>query len=111
MGVELTLDRVTGVIRVLGEIDATSGSDFREGLCALVEPGGSVTLDLRDVAFMDSTGLKAIIELAKSRPAPVIVIGARNGVARLFEITRIDRVVPNLRIILNGWHAADEEIA
>lgn len=85
--IESTSDRE---FRLVGEIDLSNADQLRE-----IEPGGAdVALDLSELVFMDSTGLRAVIELAK-RLEPEGHLVLRNPTAavdRLFEVTGIDRI-------------------
>jgi anti-sigma B factor antagonist len=107
VGIELTLDRVTGAIRVRGELDLANEAHIRQGFKALTKPGRPATLDLHEVTFMDSTGLRVLIELAKSTSSPVTVVGAPANVTRVFAVTGVDRFIPNLLVVKNGEEAAD----
>ena len=78
-------------------IDATSASAFRESLAAIVNRGVvRFVIDLSGVTFIDSTGLAALVSALKhSGPAgEVMVAGARDSVATLFKLTRMDRIFP-----------------
>ena len=55
------------LLAVSGELDLATAPDLRERLAALVDAGTtSIVVDLRDVTFMDSIGLAAIVQ-ARSR--------------------------------------------
>ena len=88
--------RGVAVLKVEGaRIDAASAADFREALAAVVKRGViRFVLDLSAVAFIDSTGLGALVSSLKSSgpTGEVVVAGARESVATLFRLTRMDRV-------------------
>ncbi len=76
-------------------IDAASAGEFRKSISALSSRGVSrFVLDLSGVALIDSTGLGALVAALKAsgRPGSVVVSGARDAVATLFRLTRMDRV-------------------
>jgi anti-sigma B factor antagonist len=76
-------------------IDAASAPAFRESLGQLVERGLSrFVIDLSEVTFVDSTGLGALVSALKvtGRPGSVAVSGAKESVATLFKVTRMDKV-------------------
>jgi anti-sigma B factor antagonist len=91
---EEDLGRTTLVIRVRGEIHATTAPEFSERLNdAIVRGKTSVVLDLMDVAFIDSTGLSVLLNGLRrvTRVRGRMVIACANPtVLRLFEITRLD---------------------
>src|SRR5690242_5002820 len=51
-------DRDATLVRVVGEVDLASAPDLRDCLMGLE---GAVVVDLADVAFLDSSGLNALI--------------------------------------------------
>jgi anti-sigma B factor antagonist len=84
------------VLKVAGaRIDAASASSFRQTLAAFVDRGViRFVIDLSAVGFIDSTGLGALVSALKtSGPSgEVVVAGARESVATLFRLTRMDKV-------------------
>lgn len=53
----------TPLVRVRGEIDATNAPSFADALQAVATIGGrEVDLDLSSVTFIDSTGIRALLE-------------------------------------------------
>jgi anti-anti-sigma factor len=60
---------------------------------------GQAKVDLSELTFMDSSGLHALIEIARKQNGhgPLILEGASALVLRLFEITDLARH-PNLEI-------------
>jgi anti-anti-sigma factor len=49
------------VVAVRGEVDLSTTPQLREALTEAVESGSPVAVDLRDVPFMDSMGLGALV--------------------------------------------------
>jgi anti-sigma B factor antagonist len=99
---EQELDEATVVIRVAGEIHATTAPEFSQRLNGAIEGGKTgVVLDLTGVEFIDSTGLSVLLNglrrVTRVRGAMVIAC-ANPTVLRLFEITRLDstfEILPN----------------
>ncbi len=87
------IDARNGVARLAlaGELDTRSAPAFLDQLTTIAGDGvGSVVLDLRDVTFVDSTGLHAFLtahERAKTNGHNLVLIGVRPSTRRLFEIT------------------------
>jgi anti-anti-sigma factor len=85
-----------GVARLalVGELDMGTAPAFLEQLTWVDQDGASaVMLDLRDVTFVDSTGLRAFLqayERAKTRGYRLILVGANEHIRRLFALTRTD---------------------
>lgn len=76
-------------------LDAARAPALREALLRRIEDGRTrIVLDLSGVSFMDSSGLGALVSALK-RLGPggtLAVAGATGAVARLFQLTRMDRV-------------------
>jgi anti-anti-sigma factor len=81
--------------RLIGEIDLSNATRLR----TLAKEGTDLYLDMSELGFMDSTGLRAVIELAQTlRPEnSVVLLRPSEGVRRLFEVTGVERL-ENLRI-------------
>ena len=78
-------------------LDAAVAQEFKLFMAERVQAGHRViALDLGDVAFVDSSGLGAIISLLKSLgdSGAIAVFGADTNVRSLFRLTRMDRIVP-----------------
>jgi anti-sigma B factor antagonist len=91
---EEELDAATLVIRVAGEIHATTAPEFSERLNDAIARGKTgVVLDLTAVEFIDSTGLSVLLNGLRrvTRVRGTMVIACANPtVLRLFEITKLD---------------------
>lgn len=78
-------------------LDASKASALREVLVDLIEGGQqSIVLDLEMVEFMDSAAMSVLIgAIKKLGPLGTISVASpRFPVARLFSITKMDRVFP-----------------
>lgn len=78
-------------------LDASTAPALREALIERIAKGQqSIILDLGEVGFMDSSALGALIAAVKKLgPLGSISVAAmRSPVARLFSLTRMDRVFP-----------------
>jgi anti-sigma B factor antagonist len=91
---EEELDERTVVIKVAGEIHATTAPEFSTRLNNAIEGGKTgVVLDLTAVEFIDSTGLSVLLNGLRrvTRVRGTMVIACANPtVLRLFEITKLD---------------------
>lgn len=78
-----------GEVVVRGDIDMAGGPILDAALTALA-PTGSIVIDLTEVAFIDSSGLRSLLSAVRSardRDAAVLLRGIRPEVARLLAIT------------------------
>ena len=96
------LDNGAPGLRLIGELDMATVPELRSALAA-TSGNGQVTLDLSELTFMDSSGLLAIVEYARSAngAAPVILANPSEVVARIFEITGMQGH-PQLKFESNG---------
>lgn len=80
----------TRFLYVSGELDIATSDDLREALRDGAEAGERVVVDLSSLDFMDSTGLRVLIEAqSRSRAAGVEfrITGPQGAVARLLRVT------------------------
>jgi anti-sigma B factor antagonist len=99
---EEALDANSVIIRVAGEIHATTAPEFSERLNEAIAGGKTgVVLDLTGVEFIDSTGLSVLLNGLRrvTRVRGSMVLACANPtVLRLFEITKLDstfEIVPS----------------
>ena len=81
-------------LRLLGEFDLAGANAFREEI-ARIEAGHpeQVVIDMSDLEFMDSTGLRLLLETDlrhRSNSGRVRYVRPAGEVARLLELTRVD---------------------
>jgi anti-anti-sigma factor len=74
---------------VAGEIDMLSVPTLDAALRPFVDTGGTVTLDMRGVSFMDSSGVKVILGATKALEGrgTLVVRDPQPMVVRLLRIT------------------------
>jgi anti-sigma B factor antagonist len=97
------------IVRVRGEFDLAAERPCVEFFRQL-EDGqkGELILDLREVTFLDSTGLRLILDLwnrSREEGFDLAVLPGTGSVQRLFELTGLDRVLP----IITGVPATDSQ--
>ncbi|WP_202080809.1 STAS domain-containing protein [Caldalkalibacillus salinus] len=85
------------VLFLTGEVDVYTAPKLRENLYPLLEETGQqVLLDLKDVNYMDSTGLGIIIgalKLAKSTSSQLTFQNVNERIRRLLDITGLAEIV------------------
>ena len=81
-------DEGGGVLRVVGELDVATAPQVRARLSA---HRGPAILDLRDVTFIDSTGLRALLGATQGRGGPesVVLRAPSPAVRRLIELAAL----------------------
>lgn len=79
------------ILAVAGEIDISSAEEFGDGVRSLIEGvEGEVVLSLQNCGFIDSSGIRALIMLARelqTRGQTLVLSGLNGGPRRVFEIT------------------------
>ena len=100
------------VVRVCprGELDLATVEVLRERVEELTAAGFTrVLLDLRELTFIDSTGLRLVLELqrdAADERWELAVIEGSAEVRRVFEVTGLRTVVPFLETSDSRWGRA-----
>lgn len=95
---ELVAESRNGVLVVranMVRIDAAVAISFKERMRALLaDPAARVVLDMGGVAFLDSSGLGAVVAVMKMLgPERTLELAALTPmVARVFRLTRMDRI-------------------
>jgi anti-sigma B factor antagonist len=74
---------------LVGEIDAHTSPDLADQLAELPGGAGDITIDMSDVEFIDSSGLRVIIDVhqrAEEVDRRLVLRSPSSAVARLVEI-------------------------
>jgi anti-sigma B factor antagonist len=95
VGIETDTDGLMPTVRLSGELDI-SGADEIEQAIEEVErsASGNLVIDLRRLAFMDSTGLRLILSAdarARDRGAELIIVRGPEAVDRVFRMAALDQ--------------------
>ena len=85
-------------ITVRGELDLGTTAELDRALEEAREAGRPIVLDLRDLSFMDSTGVRQLLmaaQQAQGEPPPLTMVGPRGGDAALTLVeTGISALLP-----------------
>jgi len=91
---EFTITRLdgNGGLKLAGELDVATAPRFSEVLAA-TSAQGDVVLDLSELTFLDSCGVRALLEAARARngDGPIVVLDPSAAVSRVFEIIGLDQ--------------------
>jgi anti-anti-sigma factor len=84
------------VIKLNGNLNATTSQEFRQNITDVLEIGAKIVLvDFKDVTFMDSSGLGALVLAFKTLRAAdtkLVLCSINEQVRILFELTNMDKV-------------------
>jgi anti-anti-sigma factor len=93
--VEISEGPLGPVAALSGEVDMAAVEGVEERVrAALAGDPGVLVLDLRDVDFLDSSGLRLVLSLdgeQRERGARLVVVRGGRRVARVMELTGADR--------------------
>ncbi|HEY0519255.1 MAG TPA: STAS domain-containing protein [Ilumatobacteraceae bacterium] len=87
-GARLEISETATGWEVRGEIDAHTAPALAGAMAEL--PAGVATVDVGGVSFMDSSGLRVLIEAAtraRSEGGDLVIVNSTPGIARLVEIS------------------------
>ncbi|MFN8109394.1 MAG: STAS domain-containing protein [Thermoleophilia bacterium] len=84
------------VLRLDGELDLASAPGLVAAVRAASEarPDVQLILDMRHVAFIDSTGLRSLLECADLTPRPLPLLDPSDPVRRVLELTQMSGRFP-----------------
>jgi len=90
-------DGEVAFISVEGEVDLANAEELAGALRSGGDgAGGGIVLDLREVPFMDSTGLKVILIASRDLGPPLAVVcGTGSAVRRLLDLAGVADRVPS----------------
>src|SRR5260370_39555097 len=74
-------------VRLIGELDASNGEGCLDTLLPQVQGGGDVVLNLAELSFVDSLGLRSLLRLGRAleKTAKLLLDSLRLAVARGVE--------------------------
>jgi len=86
-----------------GELDMASAETLRDALRPVVAADGHLVLDLEELTFIDSSGIRALVDLAErmNGAAPLVLSNVPAGVRRLFDVIGLD-TLPGIEIEHDG---------
>lgn len=99
----------TSGLHLRGEIDAHSVTVLASHLDPLPGSSGDVVIDLSRVGFVDSSGLRVLIEAhqrAEAEARRLVLSGPSRPVRRLFEISGLMEYL-NVQAVAEGNEASD----
>jgi anti-sigma B factor antagonist len=87
---------VVKIVQPSGILDGTKVSEFRQEISELVQKDTKIILiDFKEVTFMDSSGLGALVlslKTVRAAGAQLFICSINDQIKMLFELTSMDRV-------------------
>lgn len=100
-GAQLTIEVDGGCVAAVihGEVDISNADALADDLTEAMSGGMfRLVLDLSEVGYLDSAGIRAMFEVARrlelSRQSVALVVPPTSPLRRLFAITRVEDVMP-----------------
>ncbi|MFN6561906.1 MAG: STAS domain-containing protein [Nostoc sp. ChiSLP01] len=90
------MNRSVTVLELSGILDGIKGNELRREVSNHVDKGTNVLLlDLKNVKFIDSSGLGALVsamQMVRKTDGQLFVCSINDQVKMLFELTKMDRI-------------------
>ena len=97
LDIEVRNEHGVVIAAVTGEIDVSNVAQLRERLFELADNGGTLIVDLNRVAFIDSSGLGALVgtsRRAAEHGGSLLAVCAQPQPRKLLWMTGVDRRIP-----------------
>ena len=89
MTYEIIQDGDKTIIRVEGRIDTQTAPQLETGIMDSVEKATNLAIDLSDVEYISSSGLRLLLAMQKimAKQGEMVVAGANDEIKEVFDIT------------------------
>lgn len=80
-----------------GRLDIESSSAVDTGMSAIANSRNSVLVDMQNVSFLGSTGLRALVAPAlaiRGRGGKMVLFGPNEMVTKVLKVSGIERMIP-----------------
>jgi len=100
---DIVLDRRDGsiVARLSGEVDMSNAADIEDEIRERAEVARLLVLDLTDVSFFDSSGIRMLFavrqQLRAEGTAMAVVAPEGSRVSEVLDVARVDNAAPVFR--------------
>ena len=78
-----------GVIRLAGELDLAGAGRVSGAVARVAGEGRAIVLDLREVTFIDSTGIRTLLDVEREAEGAVALLSPSQAVLRVLELTQL----------------------
>ena len=87
-------------VRLIGELDASNAEEFLDTLLPQIQGGGDVMLNLAELSFVDSMGLRSLLRLARvlENTGKLLLDNPQRAVARTIELVGLEQA-PNIAVV------------
>jgi anti-sigma B factor antagonist len=87
-------------VRLIGELDASNAEEFLEALLPQVDGGGDLVLNLAQLSFVDSMGLRSFLRIARrlENTGKLFLDSPQRAVARTIELVGLEQAA-NIAVV------------
>ncbi len=93
------MSQIVKILHPAGILDGIRGNELRREVNDILNIGANIVLiDLKDVKFIDSSGLGALVsamKMVRTAGSQLFVCSINGQVKMLFELTKMDRIFEN----------------
>ena len=87
-------DKMTLAVR--GEVDLDNSPQLRSSIVSHLNESKNVAVDLREVSYMDSSGVSCLLEgmqLSKKKGVVFELVNVSNAVMKVLELAHLDKIL------------------
>lgn len=87
-------------LRLIGELDVAEADTLIHTVRSTVEPEGDLTLDLKGLEFIDSSGVRALVAIASylELDGTLVLADPTPAVRRVLELVGIEQVAAPIEV-------------
>lgn len=95
----LEITRENGTIKLVGELDMSNAAEFARQVADGLGDGQDVVFDCRDLRFIDSTGMAALVEISRTLgdSGSLVLRAPGHSLRKAVRVLGLDRL-PNLQL-------------
>lgn len=84
------------IVELIGDLDIFSGDEFKDEMLKILKNERlNMVIDAKDLEYIDSKGLGALIgiyKFQKESNKTITIINVKSNVKKIFEITKLDEI-------------------
>jgi anti-anti-sigma factor len=87
-------------VRLIGELDASNAEELLDTLLRQIDGGGDLRLNLAELTFIDSMGLRSLLRIATGleNTGKLLLESPQRAVARSIELVGLEQA-PNIAVV------------
>lgn len=107
---DITIKTVQGatLVGLAGDVDATTAPIVQEKVLPLTQPGSKILMDMTQVYYMSSAGLRMLLSLyrqAAAQNGKFLLVGLREEIQDMMFVTGFLNFFPTCETLESGFEA------